>query len=140
MAKRQAVIYGYGANLLESDGIIMIISKSCDQDMYFKGIKLPEPDKIHRARVYMMGCIVKPLSYEKIQVTMICNFDPVIKMIPYKILNYFSRKFAKGIFKKISEKAKNFEGSEYQKQVDKPENREFYDFLKKSQKEYFESR
>ena len=139
IATRQACIYGYGANLLLSHGVIVIVSRSCDQDTHFKGVKLPDPGKIPRAVVNMMGCIVRPLSYEKIHATMICNFDPVIKLVPYRILNYFSRKLAKGIFKKVVKKAKNFEGSEYQKRMQMPENKEFYDFLGKSQKEYLES-
>lgn len=139
LATRQACIYGFGANLLKSDGVVMIVSKSCDQEPYFKGIKLPESGKAKRAVVNFLGCIVKPLSYEKIHVTMITNFDPMIKIVPYKVLNYFSRKMARGMFKKVLKKAKNFEGSEYQKRMSLPENKDFYEFLEKSQKEYLES-
>ena len=139
IATRQACLYGYGANLLHTDGVVVIVSKSCDQNTHFKNVKLPEIGRGKRAVVHMMGCIVRPISYEKIHATIITNFDPMIKLVPYKIMNYFSRKLAKGMFKKIIKKAKNFEGSEYQKRMNMPENREFYEFLEKSQKEYLDS-
>jgi hypothetical protein len=139
VATRQTCLYGYGANLLISDGIVVIVSRSCDQGSTFKDVKLPDPNGVKRSVVNIMGCIVRPITYEKIHVTMISNFDPLIKIVPYKILNYFSRKLAKGIFKKIIKKAKNFEGSEYQKRINLPENKDFYSHLEKSQKEYLES-
>lgn len=139
IATRQTCLYGYGANLLLSDGIVVIVSKSCDHELTFKGIALPDIGKGKRAAVNMMGCIVRPLSYEKIHATIISNFDPMIKLVPYKVLNYFSRKLAKGMFKKIVKKAKNFEGSEYQKRINMPENREFYEYLERTQKEYLDS-
>jgi hypothetical protein len=139
IATRQTCLHGFGANLLATQGIIAIISKSCDQASHFKGIKLPESTKGKRAIVNLMGCIVRPLSLEKIQATIITNFDPNISIVPYKFLNYFSRKMAKGMFKKIMKKARNFEGSEYQKRMKMPENREFYEFLEKTQNEYLGS-
>ena len=139
IANRQACLYGYGANLLLSDGVVVIVSKSCDQNAYFKDIKLPEIGIGKKAIINMIGSIVRPISYEKTHVTMIINFDPMIKIIPYKVLNYFSRKLAKGMIKTILTKAKNFEGSEYQKRMNMPENRNFYEFMKKSQKEYLVS-
>lgn len=139
IATRHACLHGFGANFLTTEGIIVIVSKSCDQEATFNGIKLPENSKSKRAVVNMMGCIVRPLSLNKIHATIITNFDPAIKLVPYKFLNYFSRKLAKGMFKKIMKKAKNFEGSEYQKLMTLPENREFYEFLAKTQEEYLNS-
>ena len=139
IATRQTCLHGFGANLLTTKGIIAIISKSCDQQATFKGIKLPDASKSKRAIVNMMGCIVKPLALDKIHATIITNFDPNISIVPYKFLNYFSRKMAKGMFKKIMKKSKNFEGSEYQKRMKMADNKEFYEFLAKTQTEYLSS-
>ena len=136
-ATRHSCMYGYGANFLRTDGAVLIISKSCDAESYFKDIKLPEHLKTKRAIVNIMGSIIKPITPDKIHVTLITNFDPVIKFFPYKILNYLSKKVAKGIFKKLAILAKNFKGSEYEARTLLPENKEFYDYLKLSESEYF---
>lgn len=138
IATRQTCMHGFGANLLSTHGVIIICSKSCDQDTHFKGVKLPNHSTSSRAVVNMLGCIIKPLSYNRIKATLLTNFDPAIRLVPYKILNYFSRKMAKGIFQKAVKKAKDFEGSEYQKRMKMEENREFYEFLEKSHREYLD--
>lgn len=136
LAVRHACLYGYGANMLQTDGAVVIISKSCDREETFKGVKLPENLKSKRAIVHIMGTIIRPLSLNKIHVTIITNFDPVVKSISYKILNYFSKKLAKGIFKKMAKLAQNFEGSIYEERMSNPENKEFYDYIHQSHLEY----
>lgn len=139
IATRQTCLHGFGANLLSTNGVVVFVSRSCDQKSDFKGIKLPDHSNARRAVVNLMGCIVKPLSKKKIHLTILINFDPSLTNIPNKFLSYFSRKMGKGIFKKIVEKAKSFEGSEYQKRIKIKENKEFYDFLAKTQQDYFTS-
>ena len=139
VATRHACIYGYGANLLLSDGAVVIISKSCDGSEYFKGVKLPENLKTKKAVLYIFGAIIRPISFEKIHVTLITNFDPVIKALPYKILNYFSKKLTKGVFTKAALLAKNLQGTVYQERMESPENKEFYDYLRETQQEYLNS-
>lgn len=133
--KRHTCVYGYGANLLSSHGSIVIFSKSCDQEPTFKGISLPQISST-RANVNIMAFVVRPLSLSRIHVTMLSNYDPNMYYLPYKVLNFFSRKMAKGLFQKILKLAKNFEGSEYQKRISAEENREFYQHLQTSQEEY----
>ena len=139
LSTRHACLYAFGANLLQSKGVVVIISKSCDQEKSFKGIDLPQNLESKKAIVNMMGFIVKPLSASEIHVTFLSNFDPVVKSFSYKILNYYSKKISKTIFSKLAKLAKNFEGSLYESQLKAPENREFYDYLHESLEEYLSS-
>jgi hypothetical protein len=139
LSTRHACLYAYGANLLQSKGAIVIVSKSCDQDKQFKGFDLPQDLSSKKAIVNIMGYIVKPLTANEIHVTFICNFDPVLKAFTYKILNYFAKKFSRGIFRKLAKLAQNFEGSRYEELLKAPENREFFDYLNQSLEEYLNS-
>ena len=130
-------MYGFGANLLLSDGAVVIVSKSCDDNAYFKDIKLPENLKTKRAIVNILGVIIKPLTFEKVNVTLVTSFDPKIAILPKSLLKYFSKKIATGTFKKITSLAQNLEGTIYYERMHSPENKEFYEYLKQSQVEYF---
>ena len=136
LSVRHACLYAYGANLLQSKGAIVIVSKSCDEGTSFKGIELPQELSSKRAVVSIMGYIVKPISANEINVTFLCNFDPVLKSFPYKILNYFAKKFSKAIFKKLARLAQGFEGSRFEELSKAPENREFFDYLSQSLEDY----
>ena len=133
--QRHSCVYGYGANLLLSHGAVVIYSKSCDQEKTFKGFELPQVNSV-RAHVNYISFIVRPLNLTKIHVTMLTNYDPNLYYVPYKILNFFSRKMAKGLFQKLEKLGKNFTGSEYEKRILSQENREFYHHIEISQAEY----
>lgn len=140
VAKRETCIYGYGTNLLDTDGGIMIVSSSCDQENTFKGCKLPSKGKNSRAVVNFLGCFLKPITRNRCQAKFISNFDPVLKMIPYRILNYFSRKLAKGMMKRAKKHASKFEGSPWQENMNKPENRDFYDHISVVLEEFYQNK
>jgi hypothetical protein len=68
----------------------------------FKGIPLVKPRRGNvQATVEVCGAAMRPLPDNKIDFKFLSNFDPKVKAIPYNALNWFSRKFAKGLFKKI---------------------------------------
>lgn len=139
LSSRHACLYAFGANLLQSKGVIVIASKSCDQQKSYKGIDLPQNLESKKAQVNIMGFIVKPLSEQEIHVTFLMNFDPILKSFTYKILNYFSRKISRAIFSKLGKLCKNFKGSLFETQLKAPENQEFYDYLNESLEEYLKS-
>lgn len=132
---RHTCLYGFGANLLSSEGCVVICAKSCDQKPFFKGINLPKFDS-PRAEVTALACILTPINNTRVNIKLLTNFDPNMYYVPYKILNFFSRKLAKGIFKKVAKLAVNFKGSEYEKRITCEENREFYEYIERSEKEY----
>lgn len=133
--KRHTCLYGFGANLLSSEGCVVIYAKSCDQKDHFKNIKLPKIDST-RAQVNIIACILRPITETQVSIQMLTNFDPNMYYVPYKILNFFTRKLAKGMFKKIAKLAINFTGSEYEKRINSEESREFYEHLARSEAEY----
>lgn len=138
LPKRHSIIYGFGANMLSTLGCTVIYCRSCDQEMVFKGVRLPEfPTK--RSQINDIAFVIRPITLNKIHITLLMNYDPKTKYIPYKIINFFSRKLAKGIFKKISKLAVNFVGSEYEDRMRAEESREFYEYLKFSQIKYLKS-
>ncbi|OMJ70342.1 hypothetical protein SteCoe_31696 [Stentor coeruleus] len=135
IAKRHTCLYGFGVNMLSTKGCVVIYSRSCDQEQYFKGVKLPEFTST-RAQVNVITCIIRPITLNKIHITLLSNYDPNVNYVPYRFLNFFSRKLAKGMFKRIAKLAVNFAGSEYEKRIKAEESREFYDYLEVSQAEY----
>lgn len=139
LATKQTLVYGYGCNLLQSRGFIMIVSKSCDDSSHFKGVELPIDPNVGRAKVNYCGFILKPISRTKTYLKLLTNFDPCIPIIPYSILNWFTRKYSKGFFEKIANNAKNFEGSKWQTRMESPENYYFYRHMGNSLEEYFSS-
>ena len=130
VAKRVACLEGYGLNLLDSDGVVLIISKSVNGYM-----KLAKTE----ARVNFFGCMIRPLSETQILVKTISNFDPNIMFLPYKVLNWIVRKIASTIFSKITQKSKETDNSEFIARMGLEENIEFYTHLQESLKEYLDS-
>lgn len=129
IAKRAICLVGYGYNLLHTDGIVMIVSKSVDYSY---------PTNYTLAKLNFFGCLIRPLSENSIHVKLISNFDPNIYFLPYSLLNWVVRKVSKTIFKKMTEKCKKFENSEYPQRMLLPENIEFYQHLQRSMDEYLE--
>ncbi|CAG9326512.1 unnamed protein product [Blepharisma stoltei] len=140
IARRETCLYGFGADLLQTHGAIMIICRSCDNEDTFKGVALPPRGKAIRAKVTFLGCMIKPIDRCRTYVKFISNFDPSIKFLPYSILNYFTKKLAKIGFRLIIKHAKNFEGSEWQKRLDAPENRELYGHIERVLENYYISK
>lgn len=129
VAKRSACLVGYGFNLLNTDGLVMIVSKSVNNSY---------PSAYTLAKLNFFGCLIRPLTENSIQVKVISNFDPNIYFLPYSILNWLVRKMAMVIFNKLIEKSKKFENSEYPKRMLLPENVEFYQHLQRSRDEYLD--
>ena len=129
VAKRAVCLVGYGYNLLNTDGLVMIVSKSVESGNL---------SKYTMAKLNFFGCLIRPLTENSIQVKIISNFDPKISFLPYSLLNWLVRKMAKTIFEKITEESKKFENSEYPKRMLLPENLEFYEHLQRSRDEYLE--
>mmetsp|Transcript_22138 Transcript_22138/g.21841 ORF Transcript_22138/g.21841 Transcript_22138/m.21841 type:complete len:198 (+) Transcript_22138:594-1187(+) len=139
LAARQTFVYGIGADLLRSHGAVLVVSKSCDESKFFKGVELPLDEDVGRAKINYCGFKLMPINRNKTVVKLISNFDPCLQVIPYAILNWFTRKYARGFFGKIAKLAKNFEGSEWEERLTGPENCEFYRYTARSLDEYFRS-
>lgn len=138
---RETCLYGYGANLLSTHGCILIVARSCDSEETFMGVSLPNKNRRSvRAQLNVMACQIIPLGPQKIHLKFINNMDPKVKYLPYRMLNLFSRKFAKRLFKMIYKKASNFSGSKHEEYTKLPENLPFYDHIAKSLEEYFKDR
>lgn len=127
IAKRAVCLEGYGINLLNTDGAVMVISKSVDPE---------EPNGQTMAKVNFFGCLIAPISENSIHVKVISNFDPCVAYLPYFLLNWVVRKFAGMFFKKITQKTKDFENSKYPERMLLEENLEFYMHLQEALDEY----
>jgi hypothetical protein len=75
------------------------------------------------------GAALRPLPDNRIDFKFLSNFDPKVRAVPYNLLNWFSRKFAKGLFKKVQKKAWKLDGTEYIERRTWPEKRGFYEFV-----------
>ena len=124
IAKRAVFIYGYGLNLLATDGVVLIIAKSVQDH---------PPTNWTLATVNFFGCMIQPLTEKSINVKVIANFDPNIRILPYTVLNWVIRKFAGMLFSKLNEKSKN--NDKFAERINE-ENREFYAHLQESVDEY----
>ena len=136
--KRHTCMYGFGANLLSTEGCVAIYAKSCDQKAHFKGITLPKISST-RAQVNMLVCILRPINESRVSIQMLTNFDPNMYYLPYSILNFFTRKLAKGMFKKVAKLAANFKGSVYEQRINSEASRDFYEHIARSEEEYLRS-
>ena len=125
---REILMYGYGVNALNTEHkCIMAVGRSVEG--IFKGIQIPERQKgCVRGISPITGATFTPMPEGKVFFRFVTNFDPKMK-VPYKILNWFSRKFAKGMFKMIEKKANKMAGSEHERRQNSadPLARQFYD-------------
>lgn len=134
---RESVLYGFGFNLLHSHGAVLLCCHSCDEASSFKGVSLPPEGETQRIHLKAMGCLLTPLSPVRTHVRLVTNVDPKLRVIPYKLLNFFLRKFAKGLFSKLSQLAANYENSEFQYRRNEESHKAFYEHINKSLEVYF---
>lgn len=131
IAKRASCLYGYGLNMLNTDGVVMVIARSVEN--------VHVPSNMTMAKVNFFGCLIHPLSESSIHVKFISNFDPNLRFLPYSLLNWAVRKISSLMFSKLVEKTKNFNQSEYPERMKLEENIEFYKHLEESFQEYLEN-
>ena len=95
-----------------------------------------KPKGCVRAQVKIVGATLTPTGDGKVAFKFVSNFDPKLKAVPYWLLNWFSRKFSKSLFKRIEKKAKNLEGTEHERRRTDPEKRVFYDYIQETLHEF----
>ena len=77
-----------------------------------------------------MYCEMKPIARDKLMFKAICNVDPKVNFLPNWVLNFFVRKIGTYMMEKILKLAKDIRGTEWEKSMNKPENIEFYDWVR----------
>jgi len=115
ISTRENLWFGHGINALKTpEKCLMAIGHSVSGEA-FKEYPLPPPGKgVVRPDVNVVMLMVEPLPEGKVRFRVISNFDPKLKAVPYWLLNWFSRKFAKTLFKRVEKKAKNLIGTIYE--------------------------
>ena len=107
----------------------MLVGHSVTGD-YFLDVPLPGVTKgAVRPDCSIVMFIIQPLQDGRVFFRLVSNFDPKLKAIPYWLLNWFNRKFAKVLFKRIAKKARSLVGTAYEERWNDPEKKVFYDYI-----------
>ena len=80
---------------------------------------------------------ITPKSKDKLTLRAVLNVDPKMKFIPKWVMNFFVRKIGSYMLGKLIKLAKNIKGTEWEKNMAKEENKEFYQWLDERFKEHF---
>jgi len=141
LPNRDINVYGTGVNRLFENGTVMIMAKSVDSNSdFFKrhgAQKIEKPGSTH-VDIHLGAFEIKPLGPNRIAYRAIAHANPNFSWIPDSLINFAIRKASGIIFNKIVEHAKKFKGSIWEKETQKPEKREFYDWLNGEVNAYFE--
>jgi len=141
LPNRDIHIYGTGVNRLYENGSVMIMAKSVNNDPeFFKhhdAQKVEKPGSVY-VDIHQGAFEVKPLGPNRIAYRAIAHANPNFSWIPDSVINFAIRKASGIIFNKIVEHAKKFKGSMWEKETQKPEKRDFYDWLNGEVDGYFE--
>jgi len=140
LANRQMHVYGVGLNRLYENGTVLVMAKSIDDNKEFferhDAKKIEKPKDVN-IEIKMGGFELKPLGPNKIKFVGVANINPNFTWLPDSILNFIVRKGSGLVFNFIIKHAKNFKGSAWEKETQKPEKKEFYDWLNQEVNEYF---
>ena len=135
IADRELMLYGYGVNALSDQGLLVVVAQSVSGEE-FRGVEIPVPQTGRvRAQVNFFGGVIRPLTRTRTHFQLISNFDPVLRRLPYGVLNWFSRKFAKKIFKMVAKQAAHFPNSEHERRA--AANPPFYAYVRNSLEDFF---
>jgi hypothetical protein len=135
VADREMVLYCYGVNALLEQGTLIVVAQSVLEDQ-FRGVEVPPPQAgLVRAQVKFLGGLIRPLTRSRTHFQLITNFDPILRRVPYGVINWGSRKLATKLFKSIAHQATKFAGSEHERRV--MANPPFYQLVRSSLEEFF---
>jgi hypothetical protein len=135
---REGYLIGVGFDRLQENGSLLLLSRTIHDDKQIQqryNIDIPSGSKSVRMDIHYVGVELIPLSPESTKMRIVAMFDPKIKMIPARILNWVVRKGAHYLLEKIVKSASNPKGS--QENNNSGQNQEFYAWLGNLLNKYF---
>lgn len=135
VADRDVLLYGYGVNALQEQGILVVVAQSLREGQFPDVAVPPLQAGLVRAQVHFFGGLIRPLTRTRTHFQLITNFDPNLQNVPYGVLNWASKKLGKKIFKTIAHQAAKFAHSEHERRVQG--NSPFYQHIRSSLEEFF---
>jgi len=140
LSKRDMHVYGTGLNRLYENGTVLVIAKSIDHDNAFferhNAKKIENPKSVN-IELSMGGFEIQPLGPGRIKFTGVANGNPNFAWLPDSVLNFVIRKGSGLMFNWMVKHAKTYKGSAWEKETQKPEKKEFYDWINNEVSEYF---
>eukprot|EP01016_Furgasonia_blochmanni_P028610 TRINITY_DN3006_c0_g1_i9.p1 TRINITY_DN3006_c0_g1~~TRINITY_DN3006_c0_g1_i9.p1 ORF type:complete len:289 (-),score=37.71 TRINITY_DN3006_c0_g1_i9:341-1207(-) len=140
---REMLCCGIGIDRIEINGSIFVLVKTVDTDEHFQktyDFEVPEEKRYVRVDVPYLCFELTPLTKDKIYIRAIANTDPKCRFIPNFLISWFLRKFASMGVNIMFKHARNFEGSEWEKLMQRPDKKDFYDWLRPKVEEYLAKR
>jgi hypothetical protein len=132
LADRDAFLYGFGVDHSNEDGSVMILAKSLDTDPELMKRHKVDPSKTSK-NVKMdlnFACFkIKPLGPNRCEMLGVANVDPKISFLPSRLLNWLVRKTTTLLVERMLKKAQTLAGTPWEKAMENPEKKEFYDWL-----------
>jgi len=114
---RDCCMYGYGVDLLEEKGCIVITVRSCTENEQERHSHPSLPERHVRMDCKFGGTLLKPISTTRTHVTMLSNVDPKLGLVPYWILNFVTHQLSYQFFQMLRKNSMKMEGTEYEKRI-----------------------
>eukprot|EP01028_Stygiella_incarcerata_P012121 TRINITY_DN7289_c0_g2_i1.p1 TRINITY_DN7289_c0_g2~~TRINITY_DN7289_c0_g2_i1.p1 ORF type:complete len:386 (+),score=129.66 TRINITY_DN7289_c0_g2_i1:71-1159(+) len=142
---RDAVVYGYGVDLLKEHNRIVIFTKSV---VDYEGLEfipaelestkeqIPDEDKkVVRMQVHMAGIILEVIDEGRTRLLGIMNADPQMAWVPYWLLNFIARNVIHVLIRRLRKRAASLHGTSHEERL--IQNKEVYGFLRNRLREVY---
>lgn len=132
LADRDAFLYGIGVDYSVEDGSIMILAKSLDTNpelMKRHQVDASKTTKNVKMEMKFACFKIKPLGRNRCEMLGIANVDPKITFLPSRVLNWLVRKTTTMLIERMLKKAQVLEGTPWEKAMQHPDKKVFYDWL-----------
>lgn len=130
LADRDTVLYAFGCNAIEVEGIegIIISAQSVPSDASdWWGYSIPPAGKLVRERLRGLSFVLRPVDNKHTEMTIIANLDKQIAFVPQSIMHYLIKDMIKGLYKNMIKLNLKFDKTEFSKRVGS--NPDFYDWV-----------
>jgi hypothetical protein len=131
LADRDTVLYAFGCNAIQVEGIegIIISAQSVPDDANdFWGYSIPPQGKFVREKLRGLSFVLRPLDEKRTELTIVANLDKQIAFIPQSIMHYVIKDMIKGLYKNMIKLNLKFETTEFSKRIGS--NPDFYHWVR----------
>lgn len=147
LKNRETIVCGYGVNRMETNGTVLVMTKSMsvidDPKFHERVGQLEIKDRAEglvENIIHFYGFEISPVSATEVSLRCCMLVDPQIPLIPDSLIDYGSKKFGEDMLNKMLQFSQNIKGTQYEERLKSTENADFYKWLKFYVVKYFEKK
>jgi hypothetical protein len=146
LSNRYTYIYGFGVNRFETNGSILVVSKSyelvddiAECPIVSDNSIMPDKDLV-KLKLHYYGHEIIPISPTKLKMRSLFMIDPQMNNLPDRIVNWGAKQFTHYMYFKLLALSKKVKGTKYESRIESGDSRYFYEWAYTKINDYYKER